>query len=195
MKKITILFALAALLFFSNSAIAQVSLGVKAGLNYQWMAPRPAGEESEARIGLALGGFARFKVPIAGFYVQPELMFSQKGGKTRAGSTEVVYKINNIEIPILLGKSFAGGVARFYLGPQFNFVVGAKGDVTVGSVTRTADLENYNNFYLGMQLGFGVDLTKLTIDLNFQPTLGNFAKDSGNYKPNAVQLTVGYKFM
>ncbi len=198
MKKIILsLFVL--FILSSNVSFAQISVGIKGGVNSMWLSPRPGNENSETRIGLALGGFVRFKLPIIGLYIQPELMFSQKGGKVTAGNNTSIAKINNLEIPVLIGKSFFAGLFRFYLGPQFNLVLSGKFEntQTIGgaTITTSGDLQNYNNLYLGGQVGIGFDIKKLVLDLNWQPSLGNFYKDNGNYKPQAIQLTVGYKFM
>lgn len=204
MKKVILSLLFIVFLMSSQASFAQISVGIKGGLNDMWVSPRPNNESNSFRVGFTIGAFARFKIPVVGLYVQPELMFGQKGGKMTYTGGSFTTKLSNLEIPVLLGKSFAAGLFRVYLGPQFNFVLGAKYDATATfagtSITTSGNLKDipsndYNNFYLSGQVGIGFDIKKLTIDLNWQPALGNFYKKDGNYKPQAIQLTVGWKFM
>lgn len=195
MKKLYVLVAF--VLLGIGTAQAQLGIGIKGGLNFATLSSLPDNVDNDgSRIGLVLGGYVRIKVPGAGIFVQPELVFAQKGGKSKAGGSSATIKINTLDIPIILGKSF--GPIRVGLGPVFGFPLTSQ--VESGSVTVDAG-SNTNSPLAALQIGLGLDLpSKLGLDLRYELGLtkmydGNGAFANNDTKTNAIQLTISYKIL
>lgn len=194
-------------------------LGLKAGLNASSISDLD--DKDGQKIGLVAGAWARVKLPLIGLYVQPEMVISQTGGKTKfeettsffgiETTTEVTSKITltNLDIPILLGQRFGVGPLgiRVNLGPNFSTVLSAKSKgeakITVGGVTNSTEDEedikdNINTFQVGLQAGVGVDISKLSVDLRYQHNFTKLVEDAADddkSRINAIQLTVGFKLL
>ncbi len=190
MKKIYIVLLL--LVLGAGTANAQLSFGVKGGLNFGTFSSLPDGVDNDgSRIGIVLGAYTRFKIPVVGLFVQPELIFSQKGGKQTAGGITATTSVNNIDIPILVGGSL--GPVRLAIGPVFGFPIGAKSEVAGISVDI---LENVNSPLAGLQIGAGISIpgTKLGFDLRYELGLTKIVDNAVNNdtKLNLIQFTVSY---
>src|SRR5262245_26962478 len=112
------------LLLFSgtpSTARAQVTAaGVKLGANFSKAIVDSDTEASlDSRSGFVAGAFVRFGMH--GFALQPEVVFSMKGGQQPAGSDQFALKLNYLEVPLLLRLAVpVGHVAPFLVaGPSF----------------------------------------------------------------------------
>lgn len=135
-------------------------------------------ESFDSRTGWAYGIYTRFGKNI---YLQPELLVSSKGGSFEIvrdidgqPTTETV-KINttNFDVPILLG--LKGGPIRVLAGPIVSFRISddqslrdALQDYTSGSLNNALAKATY-----GYQLGVGLDLGRLGIDVRREGSLSN----------------------
>ena len=67
-------------LAFSQTSKAQIDFGVKAGLNYNSESIQSVSEDvftgAESKTGYHAGIWLRFKLPIIGFYLRPELIYT-----------------------------------------------------------------------------------------------------------------------
>lgn len=194
MKKIIFTLSIITLLLLGTETYAQISAGIKGGINSGWAAPRPGNEDTESKIGWGFGGFLRAGIPLVGLHVQPELLVTQRGAKFSENGETNTYTLTNIDVPVMLGKSFAAGLIHIQAGPEFSLVLNDKFETEAGGLTVESD-PNINSSLLGWQAGIGVNIPKITIDLRYQGTFSNLTEDNANYRPNAVWLTVGYKFL
>lgn len=110
---------------------AQATGGVKIGVNFSKLTFSEEGDEdltTDSRTGLVVGGFV--DVPITElFSFQPEILYSQKGGKQEIpGLGDSKVKIDLVQIPVLFKANFAGTSVRPFVvfGPGFGFVTSAK---------------------------------------------------------------------
>ena len=188
-----------ALLCFCFSAFAQVDFGLRAGLNSNRLIASQSGWKAEdLRIGFAGGAFLRLKSNH--FYLQPELIFSQKGGnlkpKDELGNvSEIKRSINSLDVPIMVGASFLKDIFRANLGPVISFPINAKQDGGDNSGDYQKSLKGAT---VGYQVGLGADIGRLTLDFRYE---GNLSKmgDSlpGGFKVDdrvsTFQLTAGFK--
>ena len=126
--------------------------------------------------GFAGGIFMRFGRT---FYVQPELLLSQKGGEfnvyrdglTPDGKFDV--RFTNLDVPILLGGRFAR-FFRINAGPMVTFRMAENGKLgqSFEDYTGTQTEEVFNNrTAFGYQAGVGLDLGRLSLDVRYE---GNF---------------------
>jgi hypothetical protein len=129
MKKISLLFACA---FFSTAVFAQTDakFGLKGGINISNTNNTSEGE-SGSKVGLHIGGLAHIHITPE-FSLQPELMYSNQGGKV----DDVKLNLDYINIPLLLQYNFDNGF-RLQTGPQVGFLV---------NVNDKVDGENSNIF-------------------------------------------------
>lgn len=124
---VTIL-AVAAAPTFAQSTVTG---GVKIGVNFSKLTFSEEGDDdltTDSKTGLVIGGFV--DVPITElFSFQPEVLYSQKGGKQEIpglGDSKVKYDV--VQIPVLFKANFAGTAVRPFVvaGPGFGFVTSAK---------------------------------------------------------------------
>ncbi len=172
------------------------------------------------KVGMIIGVAA--EIPLIGetLALQPELLFHQKGFKLDdPGDTEYTAEatgtLNYLELPVLAKVKFG----KFYAiaGPSFAYGIGGKykttiKDLTTGTTTKsTSDIkfkkEPDNNqsddvfidnaFDIGVQLGVGMKISVIVIDLRYGLGLTNiFDEESGSSSDNksknsSLQLTVG----
>ena len=78
MKKVFLMISLA--FAFSQTSTAQLDFGVKAGLNYNSESIQETGQDlfegAESKTGYHAGIWLRFKLPVVGFYIRPELVYT-----------------------------------------------------------------------------------------------------------------------
>lgn len=193
------------LTLLATTAHAQVPLtfGVKAGVNSNKLINSYSSvTEQNARLGLMGGAFLRVG---GSFYVQPEVLFGQKGGEALPeinlgnGIPAAVRRINTLDVPVLLGKSFGVPLApvkfRLNAGPILSFPLWAKQD---GLNYR----DRLNTATLGYQAGVGLDVLRLTLDVRYEGSLSKMGADSytvNGYtfrtddRVSLFQFALGYK--
>ncbi len=178
------------LIAVSISTKAQFSLGVKGGVNYSKLSNDNVHSTTVA--GYQAGLFARFG---GGFYVQPELYLSSKGGKFDSNANGTNYsgnvKFTTLNVPLLLGGSFGSKDLNFRImaGPIYSYLENFSANFN----GAYADFGNYNNSTLGYQAGAGVDVGPITADLRYEGALTDVNKSYGQ-RQNLWALSVGFKF-
>lgn len=175
MKKILII---AALVACGNLASAQISGGIKGGVNF---ANIDVDGDPDGKTGYHVGVFASFGA--AGIFIQPELLYSAKGAED--------FDLTYIEIPILLRKNFAK-VLNIHLGPQFGILTKGEIDTGVGTVDVKDELKGSD---LSAVFGAGVNLPG-GLSAGGRYILGLSDIDDGfgtEIKNRTFQLYVGYK--
>jgi hypothetical protein len=206
------LFLIAATLtLFSYSSYAQLfTLGPKIGLSSSKInvAEDVNGIISgDAEVGFHAGLFAR--VSILGFYVQPEALFTSASGniiiddQTVTNNVESVQNLtyNKLDVPVMVGIKI-GNIIRVNAGPTFSFIldqdIREEGTSVINNISQ-----NYNEANVGYQVGVGLDISKLVIDLKYENNLSvlgesvtianqTFPTDMRN---RLFQLTLGWKLL
>ena len=187
------LLSAALLIAVSISAQAQFSLGVKGGVNFSKISADNVKESTLA--GYQAGLFARIG---SGLYLQPELYLSGTGGKFDSGDNSQSFsgkvRFTNLNVPLLLGKSFGGKDLNFRVmaGPIYTYQLDKSESLTANGSGAIADFGNYNKSTLGFQAGAGVDIGSVTADLRYE---GGLSKVNSNYgqRQNLWALSVGFK--
>ena len=136
MKTILLLITVTSLSLFANAQSADTHFGIKAGLNISSLDVKD-GVDFNSKAGFHIGGLAHVHLG-PHFAVQPEVVYSEQGGKD--GSDR--WKINYVNVPVLL-QYMAGNGFRVQTGPQLGIKTSAKiksGDVEVDNHdVRTGD--------------------------------------------------------
>ncbi|HEY9004464.1 MAG TPA: porin family protein [Mucilaginibacter sp.] len=190
MKKL--LLSVALLIAVCISARAQVSLGIKGGVNFSKINMDNFNEST--RTGYQAGIFARVG---SAFYLQPEVYLSSTGGKFTSTDGDFHANVNftNLSVPLLLGHSFGSKDLNFRLmvGPVYTYALDKKEDFSDNANAAIADFGHYNNSTLGFQAGGGVDIGPITADLRYEGGLTKINPDFGQ-RQNLWALSVGFKF-
>jgi hypothetical protein len=204
----TRIFVIALLVFACQFATAQVNYGIKGGLNFNASELSVGSEnlDSDDSSGYHAGVWMRFKVPVVGIYVRPEVIYTSLSteyslpmdlGKTAK------FNLNRIDVPVLLGMKFIG-VGNFFIGPSFQYVLDS--DFSVAGIDLEKD-DAKEDINIGFQIGLGIEFWKLGIDVRYESAfskaesayndsaeealINNFKIDN---QPNQFVLGLSYKF-
>ena len=164
MKKVLLMLSLA--FAFSQTLKAQIDFGVKAGLNYNSESIQSVSEDvftgAESKTGYHAGIWLRFKLPIIGFYLRPELVLTNLENKMLyKGSQTTSYNFQKIDIPVLLGKKFFG-IGNVFAGPSFQYIINS--DFSLNDISSV----DTDGFTVGLQFGAGIELGNLGIDVRWE---------------------------
>ena len=173
-------------------------VGIKAGLSSTQVDFE--GEQlvpSDAQMGYHLGVFARFGG--VGFFVQPEVLFTQTRGQfLEISSLSSIPPINNeakfnrLDVPVMAGFRMLK-VIRIMAGPIASFNI----DSSLKDAGTTVQNIDFKKATLGYQTGVGVDLGNLSIEGKYEGGLSKFTENVGSYtadnRLNQWVLSVGFK--
>ncbi|WP_291094887.1 porin family protein [Empedobacter sp. UBA6745] len=188
-----------ALVAVSSFASAQsIDFGAKAGIVFNadngfW---EGMGEVSEGNGSTGFQVGAMLRARFAGFYVQPELMYTQFKNEYDVDGQKLNVTKKRMDIPVNVGKRFLG-IGHIQAGPVFSYYFDDK--LSVKDFT-TAKQDEFN---VGMQIGAGVEVSKLLFDLRYEFGLGKVGSDilngsNGQYRtenrPQMLNLSVAYLF-
>jgi hypothetical protein len=183
----------------SLSVYAQKNgIGIKGGLSSTQV--NFEGEQfvpSDAQMGYHLGVFARFGG--IGFFVQPEVLFTQTRGQfleisSLSSIPPINYeaKFNRLDVPVMAGFRMLK-VIRIMAGPIASFNI----DSSLEEAGTTVQNIDFKKATLGYQTGVGVDLGNLTFEGKYEGGLSKFTDKIGSLttdnRLNQWVLSVGIK--
>ena len=196
---------LAGFSFFAMNAMAQnIDFGLKAGLVFN--ADKGAvkafngmiDEKGKGSVGYQAGAMVRIKA--GGLYVQPELLYTAFKNEFEEQGETIDVKKSRLDIPVNVGKTFAMGLVQVQTGPVFslNFE-----DTIDSDGINFPDADERDKIGLGWQIGTGVNIKNINVDLRYEFGLGkNVSKyiisEVGEFqtenRSNMLNLSVGYFF-
>jgi len=182
-------------------------LGIKGGVNFTTLYSSDV-STSHMKTGFNAGVFA--KLPVTrGFSIQPELLYSLKGAKSKydnfvQGSGEYRFNLGYIELPVLavvnLGSNFnihAGGYAAYLVNANVKNV-NNNGDIQGATELNTSD---FNRWDFGLAGGVGFDIEHFTLGARYNYGLSHIGKSSslagqlaGNAKNAGFSIYAGFGF-
>lgn len=203
MKKVLLILCLA--FGFSQTSNAQVNFGVKGGINYNSSTFSDVKNDvlsgAKSKTGYHAGIWLRFKIPVVGFYIRPELVYTNLENDVNytaagaIGAKSTSYNFQKIDIPVLLGKKIFG-IGNIYAGPSFQYIL--------SSDFELSDLKEVSSdgFTVGLQFGGGVEFGKLGLDVRWERAfsgvettfLGNTGNVEFDTRVNQIILGLSYKF-
>jgi len=166
-------------LTFINLSFSQtVDFGVKAGLNYNFggdlseVIPQTGNNfeniitGADDKAGFHVGLWTKFR--FAGLYVRPELVYTQLNNSYDSDSPnnlDTDFKTKKIDVPVLVGAKIFGPL-HVYGGPAFQYIT---------SSDLRSDIDNIstNDFSVGLQLGTGLELGRLGVDVRWEKGFSN----------------------
>lgn len=208
-KKLLILFFIFAMAKGDDS-FSQFTIGIKGGVNLSQLKTdfksQSLGDNLQQSLDTRTGYVGGVYVRIGSkFFVQPEFLFSAKGGSLnilKGGSTTntqtVAIEYTNLDIPVLIG--FKVGPLRLNAGPMASFVISDKG-LNEALKTYSSNVEeSFKNASYGYQAGGGLDLGALSLDLRYEGSLSEVTGNKFNninftQKGNLWQLTLGLRLL
>ena len=198
MKKSILIIVLA---FIASVGFAQLSFGPKLGVNISKLSTDfdiPSTEILDAtKAGVQLGAYVRVGTKV---YVQPELLFSIRGGQTGyLDEAEKLikgdYKMSAIDIPVLVGVKAINlplVKVRAYAGPVASFVISK--NFSINDVEQSIDDLNPKDAVWSATIGAGVDVLMLTLDVRYELGLNNLSGlDGTTLKNNMFNVSLGWK--
>ncbi len=192
MKKFIVI--LVVIMFSVKANYAQGELGVKVGVSSYDFSGKNLINKEELRLsiynasyGFEFGMYGR--IGILGLNVQPELTFRSNTVNYHLqdfSNVSTIDKItsatyNRIDVPVLLMANAA--FFKFYLGPvgQYEF------DYIKSLLSKQKKTSIENKFYIGYQLGLGISLNGLTLDLRYE---SNFSDYTDSFQLGGKQYNV-----
>lgn len=196
MKKFFLLICLA--FAFSQTTNAQVSFGLKGGINYNSNSIENVSEDvfsgAKSKTGYHAGIWLRFKVPVIGLYIRPELIYTNLENSVTYNNTSSSYKFQKIDVPVLLGKKIFG-VGNIFIGPSFQYVL----DSDFG-FDDISDIDT-SGFVAGLTFGGGIELGKIGIDVRWERSFSgiesSFARKAAtnvNFDTRVNQIIFGLSY-
>ncbi|MCQ0111878.1 Outer membrane protein beta-barrel domain-containing protein [Zhouia amylolytica] len=157
MKKTLLLFFVLA----STTIMAQTNSGwgIKGGLNYNsngkyFDDAADIYEDPSANVGYHFGFFGKGNLT-GSLFIKPELVYT----KTKSDYNGDKFDMSKLDMPVLLGYKILGPLEVF-AGPAFQYIL----DTEFDGITME-DVEN--DFTIGMNIGVGISLGNIGIDLRY----------------------------
>ncbi len=196
MKKVILTLAM---LMIPIISFAQFNIGPKIGYNAATMKTDISDIKTDFMHGLQLGAFVRLG---GTWYIQPEVMYTQKGSIiTLTDDRDYTIKNNTVDIPIIIGYKLIDAPQlgmSFQVGPVASILTD-KGIQDVGDILENAE---YEDLQWGVQAGVGIDFLMFTIDLRYEAGLNDILEikekdlnENFSMKNQRISLTVGWKLL
>ncbi len=162
-------------------------LGFRAGVNAATVSGDAA--ETSSRWAWHAGLYEKIFLK-HGWFLQPELTYSNQGYNRTVGALEETNRVRYILIPVLIGRQLSRS-ARIYLGPQIGFPVGGTTVITDAGRKQSFDIDdNIKRSEASLVLGAGLDLPiGFQIDLRYNLGLSDFSEGPGTFRNRVVQLS------
>lgn len=195
MKKILILLIV---LFVALDNFGQFSIGPKIGYTTSKLSTDRDSIQESIKNNFQIGAFFRFGKKL---YIQPEVVYATSGGTMKLEGTNVkeTIKLNNLYVPLLVGYKLINAKVfnlRVLAGPAANFILNKTIDFNQSypAPVQEADIKN---IAWGMDVGAGVDLLFLTLDLRYEFGLNNIYNGTGSQsiKSNVFIVSLGFKLL
>ena len=186
---------------FTQISNSQINFGLKGGVNYNSNSIKETTQDvfngAKSKTGFHGGIWLRAKLPIVGFYIRPELVYTSLENTVNysngAAAKTTAYSFQKIDIPVLLGKKVFG-IGNVFIGPSFQYVLSS--DFGFDDIK---DVEA-DGFTVGLQFGGGIELGKLGIDVRWERAFSgiesNVVGNAGvsNFDTRINQVIVGLSY-
>ena len=220
MKKVLLLFVALFVATAVNAQISPITFGPKVGYQTTKLSTDRNVIKSDFKGNMAFGVFAR--LTIKDFILQPELLYYKSGKMFQVSvfdnfgiqnpNLNPTFTINqsNLALPVLLGYQFVDIPIlkmRANVGPVFYFAIGQAEYSMNGENVPYVDNDVTEDMTVGAALNLGIDIWKLTLDVNYSlgltetfddeievPGVGEF-EVGDNTKQNIFTVTLGFKIL
>lgn len=185
MKKILLILCLA--FGLSQTTNAQLNFGIKGGVNYNNNGDvtfSSAGSDvvngAKSKSGFHAGLWFRGKIPLLGLYLRPEIVYTQVKSEYLYKGANTDYDFKKLDVPVLVGTKFLG-IANAFIGPSFQYII--DDNFTFSDLST----DEFDKFSVGMQMGFGVELGALGVDVRWER---GFSDSEAIFVDNTTNVTI-----
>ena len=220
MKKVFLLFAALFIATVANAQISPITFGPKVGYQTTKLSLDENVIKSDFKGNMTFGVFAR--LTIKNIVLQPELLYFKSGKVFEVSALGNDWGLNNLipnptftinqsnlALPIMIGYQFIDIPIikmRANVGPVFYFAVG-KAEYSMNGEDIPLPVESATeNMTMGAALNLGLDIWKLTLDINYSLGLTDVFDDEleiaghevdlgDNTKQNIFTVTVGFEIL
>lgn len=201
------------LLFTVQSLSAQFSVGMRGGLNFTSL-PVKTYEIDNAQIEALSDSYTGFHLGLitqakfAGFFIQPEVLFVSSGNQFRYEHPDqerdvfFTQRFTKVDIPILFG--LRGGPLRLGVGPVASYIFENSSNLTKSEhfTGENNFSEKFNDLIYGFQLGVGLDIGNIVLDLKYEGSLSNYSEEitigdstfNFDTRPRQIIFSIGLLF-
>lgn len=167
-----------------------VEFGIKGGLNISNVHVQNS-NNPDSKASFHAGALAHIHLSRQ-FAIQPEIMYSGQGFKQTIGNTDVVTRLNYINLPVLAQFMFAEGF-RLETGPQLGLLAAAHSKV---EKTSTDIKDDFKGADFGWAFGLGyLSNVGLGIDARYNLGISNINDlSSTNVNNRVFQVGLFYQF-
>ncbi len=153
----------------------------------------------DSKIGTSFGIYMRLG---SNLFIQPELLYSTRSGQfgvIRNGQTETAtITTTSFDVPLLLG--IKGGPIRIVAGPVASFRINDNQSLgnALQQYTQGSLNDAWSQAYYGYQVGGGLDIGSLGLDVRYQGNISDVAQienSAGKFSQGmkSWQVTLAYK--
>ena len=222
MKKVLLLFVALFVATMANAQISPITFGPKVGYQTTKLSLDKQDIKSDFKGNMAFGVFAR--LTIKNIVLQPELLYYKSGKMIETSIIDnsapgflpdikptLTINQSNLALPIMLGYQFVDIPIikmRANVGPVFYFAVGKteySSNVFSEETIKTKESPTEDTT-IGAAINLGIDLWKLTLDVNYSLGLTDAIDDEikipgygevevSDTKQNIFTVTLGFKLL
>lgn len=220
MKKVFLLFAALFIATVANAQISPITFGPKVGYQTTKLSLDENVIKSDFKGNMTFGVFAR--LTIKNIVLQPELLYFKSGKVFEVSALGNDWGLNNLipnptftisqsnfALPIMIGYQFIDIPIikmRANVGPVFYFAVG-KAEYSMNGEDIPLPVESATeDMTMGAALNLGLDIWKLTLDINYSLGLTDVFDDEleiagheidlgDDTKQNIFTVTLGFKIL
>lgn len=190
MKNLTIV--LLVVFLFSGVANAQLRFGIKGGANVSSLSTTSSGIIDQVKTASSYQAGVLMQLKFGGFAIQPELLYSMKGGDLRnaisspklaeltQNAMNLNYETQNIDIPLNFQLGVGVGPARVYAqaGPYVSFLLGSALNGDVKLYDSVNDTFEFNKYDWGIGLGAGAELLGFQLSVKYDFGMKSVGKET-----------------
>ena len=203
MKKMR-LTAVVVMLAIVTAVSAQMSLGIKGGVNMSNLVYDDDVNDKNPKIGFNIGLAADYEFAPS-VALQTGLFFTTKGYKFDSESVDYTENLMYVQLPVHLAYKIdvmpgtrvvlhAGPYAAYGVGGSRKLDVGELGSMDVDKIFGDGAFQ-YKPFDAGLGFGVGAEFGAILVDLGWDMGLVDISNsDNGSVKNQNAYLSVGYKF-
>ncbi len=175
------------------SLSAQVTVRPQIGFNASSITENLPEEVLDGKTAINFGVDVQFG---GRFYFQPGLMYETRKADVKPEDRNIAsvnLRVNRVRIPALIGYNLTGEPEQFlniraFTGPDISFAV----NKDVDDNQLSFDEEDIKNFVWGWNVGAGVDIAFLFVDIGYQFGLSNILENvEANPKNNLFYINGG----
>lgn len=196
--------AVVLMLALVTAVSAQMSIGIKGGVNMSNLVYDDEVNDKNPKIGFNIGLAADYEF-VPSVALQTGLFFTTKGYKFDSESLDYTENLMYLQLPVHLAYKVdvmpgtrvvlhAGPYAAYGVGGSRKLDAGELGSMDVDKIFGDGDYQ-YKPFDAGLGIGVGAEFGAMLVDLGWDMGLVNISNgDNGSVKNQNAYLSVGYKF-